>query len=495
MNVKKDIKTNEKGTLLKKFLKKLTVIFSVIAINMFTFAGASGAVTLKSADIKNGGDCGNLLIYKGVVVKTYYAYYESNGKQYPAYCLDKTKHGVSDSLAYSVSVEDSIHDVGLWRYIINGYPYKSYSELGCANKEEAFSATKQAIYCYIHGNDVNSYAPIGEAGKRTVAAIKKIVSAARNSNENQCSSSIVIKRLADNFVQDNINKNYVSKTYEITANAGFSKYNVNLLKNNKDLVEGIKVTDLNNKVKNQFAANEKFKVLVPIDQMKSAGEFKISVNTSINTKPVLYGKAANSAYQDYALTAATYEDASEVINDTYFENKANLKIIKKDKETNERMEGVEFEVLNSDKKVIYANLKTDKNGEIVLTHILPGTYYIRETKTKDGYIKNPQLLKIEAKLNESITVTFNNVKESKATITVDEKEVEVSYYEEDVKENENKEKTTISIENKNNEKTSTSNENIYTEKNSKEVEQKNTNTNVQNIQKSTVIKRLPVTGM
>ena len=31
------------------------------------------------------------------------------------------------------------------------------------------------------------------------------------------------------------------------------------------------------------------------------------------------------------------------------------------------MEGVEFEVLDSNQKVIYANLKTDKNGEIVLT--------------------------------------------------------------------------------------------------------------------------------
>ena len=28
-----------------------------MAINIATFAGTSGAVTLKSADIKNGGDC------------------------------------------------------------------------------------------------------------------------------------------------------------------------------------------------------------------------------------------------------------------------------------------------------------------------------------------------------------------------------------------------------------------------------------------------------
>ena len=397
-----------------------------------------------------------------------------NNTQHTAQIRQNT--GVSDSLAYSVSIQDSIHDVGLWRYIVNGYPYKTYQELGCANKEEAFTATKQAIYCYIHGNDANSYTPIGEAGNRTVAAIKKIVNAAKNSNENQASNSIVVKRLKENFEKDNIQKEYISKIYQINTNAAYSKYNVKLLKANNELAEGIKVTDLNNKEKTQFSANEKFKVIIPISQINNKGNFKIEITTSVNTKPVLYGKAANSSYQDYALTAATYEDANETIEDNYFENKTNLKIIKKDKETNSRMEGVEFEVLDSNQKVIYANLKTDKNGEIVLEHILPGTYYIRETKTKDGYIKNPQLLKIEAKLNESVTVTFNNVKENKPTITVDEKEVEVSYYEENVKENTNKEKTNISIEN--------------TSK-----EEKNTEINTNDTTKNITIKRLPVTGM
>lgn len=397
-----------------------------------------------------------------------------NNTQHTAQIRQNT--GVSDSLAYSVSIQDSIHDVGLWRYIVNGYPYKTYQELGCANKEEAFTATKQAIYCYIHGNDVNSYTPIGEAGNRTVAAIKKIVNAAKNSNENQASNSIVVKRLKDNFEQDAIQKEYISKTYQINTNAAYSKYNVKLLKANNELAEGIKVTDLNNKEKTQFSANEKFKVIIPISQINNRGNFKIEITTSVNTKPVLYGKAANSSYQDYALTAATYEDANETIEDNYFENKTNLKIIKKDKETNSRMEGVEFEVLDSNQKVIYANLKTDKNGEIVLEHILPGTYYIRETKTKDGYIKNPQLLKIEAKLNESVTVTFNNVKESNPTITIDEKEVEVSYYEENLKENTNKEKTNISIEN--------------TSK-----EEKSTEINTNDTTKNITIKRLPVTGM
>ncbi len=72
-----------------------------------------------------------------------------------------------------MSINSAIKDVGLWRRIINGYPYKTIKELGVENKEEAFTATKQAIYCYIHGNNPEDYGAIGSAGQRTLNAMKK----------------------------------------------------------------------------------------------------------------------------------------------------------------------------------------------------------------------------------------------------------------------------------------------------------------------------------
>ena len=133
-------------------------------------------------------------MYKGIVVKAYYAEYLQDGVSYPAYCLDKTKQGVTNDLSYSVSVNNAITDVKLWRIIINGYPYKTIEELGCANKEEAFTATKQAIYCYIHGNNPQDYSPIGEAGNRTLNALNMILSNAGNSQEMQISNNIKINK-------------------------------------------------------------------------------------------------------------------------------------------------------------------------------------------------------------------------------------------------------------------------------------------------------------
>lgn len=141
---------------IKSLIIKILLVFSILVLNILNVLNNVQAVNINSADIYCVGDCGELLTYKGVNVKVSYVEYLNNGVSYPAYCMDKTKPGV-ESGGYQVSVQNSLQDVGLWKRIINGYPYKSISDLGVANKEEAFTATKQAIYCYIHGNNPDDY--------------------------------------------------------------------------------------------------------------------------------------------------------------------------------------------------------------------------------------------------------------------------------------------------------------------------------------------------
>ena len=159
---------------------------------------------------------------------------------------------MTDGFSYSVSVNEAITDVNLWRIIINGYPYKSIQELGCNNKQEAFTATKQAIYCYIHGNNPNDYQAIGEAGQRTLNALNKILQDAKNSKETQISNNIKINREADTFKVDNINKECVSKIYSIEAGTTITNYKVSLSAEKNQLPEEIKITDLNNNEKQKF---------------------------------------------------------------------------------------------------------------------------------------------------------------------------------------------------------------------------------------------------
>ena len=167
------------------------------------------------------------------------------------------------------------------------------------------------------------------------------------------------------------------------------------------------------------------------------------METKIKSKPVLYGKAPNATYQDYALTAATYEDASGKTQDKYYKNETKVKIIKQDQETKERLENVEFKIYNSNKELIYSNLKTDSNGEIEIENFLPGKYYIQETSAKDGYILNNKLIEFNISFNQILTLTVNNLYKETPKNETEEKEITTTIeqieIEEKIPETENKE--------------------------------------------------------
>lgn len=411
---------------INKIAKIIFTIISFLILNIYTIFNSVQAININSANIISGGECGSLLTYKGNPVVVNYTQYTYNGTTYPAYCLDKTKQGVSNEISYSVSIQNTISDVKLWRIIINGYPYKTIEQLQCINKEEAFTATKQAIYCYIHNNNPQDYAPIGEAGNRTLNALKQILREAENCTETQISNTIKIKKEQEKFEIDNTQKEYVSKIYSIQAGTTISNYKVELQKNETELPEEIKITDLNNNPKQEFSQNEKFKILIPIKNLTTASNFKITIKTQINNKPILYGKAEDSTYQDYALTAAIYEDASGETQENYFKNETKVKIIKQDKETKERLENVEFNILDNNKQIIYSNLKTNKEGEIEIKNLIPGIYYIQETNTKEDYLLNEELIKFDISLNEELTITIDNLFEKKPEIEITTNTKEIS---------------------------------------------------------------------
>ena len=409
---------------IKKYIKVTFIVLAIIVLNFLNFTNSVIASNLDIANVQAIGDCGSLLKYKGIIVKTTYIAYEDNGKLYPAYCMDKTKPGAEEG-SYTVSIDKAIQDVRLWKIITNGYPYKTIEELGVASKEEAFTATKHAIYSYIHGNQLSDYTPIGEAGQRTLNAMYKIINDANNSKEVQISNQVDIQRLQEYWEQDNVELHYVSKKYKVNANTRIDNYKVRVTDENGQIIDGIKITDENNNTKIEFNANEIFKILIPIKNMTGDKTIQIHIETKIETKPILYGRAPNSNLQDYALTADTYEDGTGNIKDNYSRNETKIIIEKQDKETKQKLQGVEFQLLDENKNVLYTNLQTGSDGRIKIENIIPGTYYIKEARTVSGYEIYEDLIEVNVNLNEEITVVVNNQKEEKPEIekTVDKKEM------------------------------------------------------------------------
>lgn len=401
--------------------KKISIIISLIVILISLIPMKASAVApIDSAYIYANKKTDYILKWNGVGIHTHMAVYKKDGKEYPAYCMNRELPGVEIGVSQTVDVNKLINNVMVWRAIINGYPYKSISELGCKTEEEAYLATKQAVYCMITNRDVNEYSSVGESGERCLNALKQIVKNARNSSVTKVSSELKINQKNSLWKIDNMDSKYVSQTFTVTANAGFDKYLVEL--KNID-IEGVKITDKNNKEKKEFNSNEEFKILIPTTNVTKDGNFTINVSGKVATKPVFYGETRDSSLQNYALTGYTYEDGNGSKKVYYTKNETKIIIVKKDDKEEKNLQGVQFELLDDNKNVIYTELTTNQDGQIVIDNLLPGVYYIRETRTIEGYELYDKLIKVELDLNEEATINVINL-ENEPNIEVDKKQTE-----------------------------------------------------------------------
>lgn len=403
--------------------KKLISIISIIVILIGLIPISSKAVVpIDTAYIYANKKTEGLLIWKGLKIHTHLAVYKKDGKEYPAYCMNRELPGVEIGRSQTVDVKKLVNNVMVWRAIINGYPYKSISKLGCNTEEEAYLATKQAVYCMLTNRDVNEYSAIGEAGERTLNALKTIVNNARNSNQTKVSSELTVNEQEKLWKIDNLDSSYISKTFLVTANTSMSKYTVNVKNLN---IEGYKLVDQNNKEKTEFSNSEKFKILIPIQEVKQDGNFSIEVSAQVATKPVFYGESRDSGLQSYALTGYTYEEGTGSKKVYYTKNETKIIITKTDDKTGKKLEGVEFELLDKNQNKIYTEITTNKDGIATIDNLLPGIYYIRETKTLEGYQLYSKLIKVELELNEETTVNVIN-SEKEPEIYKEEKKTELA---------------------------------------------------------------------
>lgn len=389
-----------------KKIKSIVFIMLVIMLSNIVLPCISLAASEK-VTIYGKTRYGKLLKRNGVDLVCIPLAYTKDGVEHPVYCLNLERDGATENFSYEVNIDNELTNMEIWRTIVNGYPYKTPEELGCKTKEEAYLATRHAVYCAVYGRDLDSYkAGDAEGGERTLNALKQIVNKARNGNEVKPSSTLKISADKASWQTDLIDNKYVSKTFTVTASAGIKNYSISL---SGDIVEGIKITDTNNNEKDYFESNETFKILIPIQNLNKNGNFTIEAKGKVATKPVFIGLPDNASLQNVAVTGSVYENGTGTKTEYYFENSSKIIIIKQDQETKSILPGVKFELLNEEQEIIYANLITDEQGKIVIENLLPGKYYIREVETLEGYEMYEKVIEIDLRLNEETTVKVNNL--------------------------------------------------------------------------------------
>lgn len=107
-------------------------------------------------------------------------------------------------------------------------------------------------------------------------------------------------------------------------------------------------------------------------------------------------KTGGNYYLDDTLreVSISKEHLDQVVEITNERMKGSIKLIKTDGHKKTPLEGVEFDLLDSEKNVT-GSYKTDENGEIFIDNLEIGTYYLRETKTLKGYKLTDELIQVE----------------------------------------------------------------------------------------------------
>ena len=412
--------------------KKIKLIVGIILffIVISNYLVCSYAFSIDSANIKREhvvehhlrywDDELNTSKYAGATLVTYT---DPNGNKYPAYCLNKELPGVGVTEGeyenYDVDISEVISNNQIWRVIKNGYPYKSPSQMGVETEDDAFLATKYAVYCILYNINPETYfismddterGGCDERGDKTKNAIVNLVNNARNGSEVYKKGTLSITK--SEVKEDDLDKNYISCIYTISSNVSIKDYSVYVL---DKMPDGTLITDINNNQKTNFNSGEKFKVLIPKTSIGTIWnkdgltwhsqniKFSIKVQANLKTYPILYAVSKISGTQNYALSGEIYELEEEFSSFEYTTKGGEVKVKKttSDKnywtedEKNGAVPNAKYELKRLDTDTVIKVLETNSEGKFNFTGLPKGKYSLQEIEAPLYYKKDENVYKFE----------------------------------------------------------------------------------------------------
>lgn len=387
----------------KKFIAFLMLILTIFSV----FSNTVFATEISSADLKYKGDCGYHLQYwdkdHWSYIITSFVTYSENGKEYPAYCLNRELPGVGTEGTpdYSVNINSIIEDERLWRTVINGYPYQTPASMGVENEYDAFVATKQAIYSVIYGTDVESFYRGGDSrGVAIKNAIVKLVDIGRNGTQTRYNTDVEVNKTGV-FYEDG---EYYSQNYNVNAPVEISQYTVI---NTAGMPDGAKITDLSGNEKTTFGGNETFKVMIPKSQLTKDINVTVSVKAKCKVYPVFYGETTIPGTQNYLVTYDPFGDVAGRANMNVATNTGKIEIVKTDDETFKPIEGVTFGLYKKDGTEV-ARATTDSEGIAVFQGLYQNDYVLKELETNKDYVLSKVEFDVSVEYNKTTRTEIEN---------------------------------------------------------------------------------------
>lgn len=432
----------------KKFLISLIAIFALVC---FMLNGKAQAYTLDenieaSIGDKAQLDKGNLGFYSiqkkksdGTWIYLTYSiinYNDENGKKHIAYCLDESLFGVGyvkgDVDTYQVELKEMLNNEKIWRVITNGYPYKTPEQLGVETEDDAYLATKRAVYSMVSGytvNDVRENYRVGQTvingqslediqrrGEKVINAICNLVEIGNNGKQTM-NNQLKINKIGELECNEERTKYY--QKYKVNSNIEIAEYEINKISN---FPETSRIIDENGIEKNKFKANENFYIEISKENIVDDFEGNIQISAKCKTYPVYYAEAPEG-YQNYAICSGYWDKLETSTNLNIKVNKSRLKIKKIDEDTKEELANIKFEIKKLNGEIVGEYI-TNERGEILIDDLKPDTYIIKEIETIEGYILNEEEKIVTIGFDEEVIIEIENKKIPKASLEIVKKDAE-----------------------------------------------------------------------
>ena len=392
--------------------KRILAIIILILILFSNFNNFIYATEIKEANIIDRGQCEFNLQYWNEqtgawqYIITHYSTYNEGGKEYPAYCLNRELPGVEETGQYTVDINSILDNVEIWRTVINGYPYKTPSELGVANERDAFVATKQAIYCILYGFDpITRYRGAEQGADTRGDAIKKaivnMVNEGRNGNQKPSDPSLTLSS-SGNFYEDG---DYYTQEIKVSSMVDIASY---IITSTANLPNGAIITNSNGEETNYFSGSESLYLKIPKSSITSdISNVIINIQGKCKYYPVFYGETRIEGTQNYAVT---YEPYGDGVGQAIINMKANtgeLQVNKIDSETKQPIEGVTFSLKRLDGTIVGTDT-TNEQGIATFSNLYQSDYKLVEVETNPKYILSNEEIDVNVEYNKTTTVNVEN---------------------------------------------------------------------------------------
>ena len=428
--------------------KRLTALLLLVVTLIGMLPGSMLAAStpeeaLGEIYIYNGGEQLAYLAVNGRVQKLNYVYFEYPAldgelRQIPAYCVNPTTDGVPQVVGTGESIkylaENQATDPKIVGIVGNGYPHRSLEELGLDNVQQAYYATKIALWCYLVPTwsiDKVTIAPGLSEHEQQIA--QRLLTAAKDIyNRGSGWTDVLIPGLTVSPDQQEayevqINgETYLQQVYTVKSGTWVDGLEISIWFDSEDVPDGMKIVNMNNqeieKIPVESAGYQaQFKVICPKDSVTGSTSVKFLLEGNVNQYAAFYAVCQETGtygqLQNYIAdtdpvrttwTNALFNYSPDDIPPTPGDGEYSLKIVKTETGTGTRLEGALFEVKDPDGAPV-GTFSTNSQGEIIIPLERGGLYTITEVQPPKGHLmaKNP-VQQVQVEKDTVATVSYEN---------------------------------------------------------------------------------------